>query len=69
VGMTLDIVLCKHDLIERRLHQFMSSKSPNEAKMFIEDGGSMFSKTLEKNLLSHTSNKAEDLNLCNTREI
>jgi hypothetical protein len=26
----------------------MSSRSPNEAKMFIEDGGSMFSKTLEQ---------------------
>jgi hypothetical protein len=26
----------------------MSSRSPNEAKIIIEDGGSMFSKTLGK---------------------
>lgn len=48
MGMTSDIVLCKRDLVERRLRQCMSSRSPNEAKMFIEDGGSLLSKTLEK---------------------
>jgi len=48
VGMTLDIVLCKHDLVERWLHLCMSSRNPNEAKMFIEDVGSIFSKTLEQ---------------------
>jgi hypothetical protein len=48
VGMTLDIVLYKHDLTERRLNQCTSSRSPNEAKIFIEDGGSIFSKTLEE---------------------
>ena len=64
--MTLDIVLCKRDLVERRLRLCMSSRSPNEAKIFIEEVGSMFSKTLETICYPTQVIKQKTLNLGNT---